>query len=359
MRLGDAGHRAARFWLPEQTAARELEAEQLVEVPEVQAASLREVASAEPTAVPAAQPLALAVRYQWTVVPPRVPAGAGDDALVVRWKKLDQDWATRVGQVRAQLQAAEGDRGRISRAFTRLGGLLGFGRTHERLHERVESLAKERPSDVGPSGASALLDQLTEVEETTRQLETDLQDAERKAQEDEEREKQQTEWEARVHEAKRALPERRAALAEVEGRRAQLEVELREIEVALQAADKQTKKDLMVARGKRADGLQRAEKELGRLRGEITALEHRAEEVFEYRPRPAAKSRPTKTGATFVPAPSAPRAAAVPSEALPEVGSLQSHKGQRYLVIQTWEQLEAGEKAAARLNAKLVAPEKA
>jgi hypothetical protein len=41
------------------------------------------------------------------------------------------------------------------------------------------------------------------------------------------------------------------------------------------------------------------------------------------------------------------------------VGSLRSHKGQRYLVIQTWEQLAAGEQTASRLAAKLVAPENA
>jgi hypothetical protein len=49
----------------------------------------------------------------------------------------------------------------------------------------------------------------------------------------------------------------------------------------------------------------------------------------------------------------------VPDEAPPEVGALRSQKGQRYLVIQTWEELAKGEQAAARLSAKLVAPENA
>jgi hypothetical protein len=56
---------------------------------------------------------------------------------------------------------------------------------------------------------------------------------------------------------------------------------------------------------------------------------------------------------------SARPAANVPDEALPEAGTLRSHKGQRYLVVQTWDQLAAGEQTASRLAAKLVAPENA
>ena len=58
-------------------------------------------------------------------------------------------------------------------------------------------------------------------------------------------------------------------------------------------------------------------------------------------------------------APSARPPSLIPEDALPEVGELRSHKGQRYLVIDTWEQLSEGERAAHRLNATLVAPEHA
>jgi hypothetical protein len=47
----------------------------------------------------------------------------------------------------------------------------------------------------------------------------------------------------------------------------------------------------------------------------------------------------------------------VPDEALPKVGSLRHHRGQRYLVIDILEHLDAGERDATRLSAKLVAPE--
>lgn len=361
VRVGEAGHRAAQFWLPGEAAARGLEAEQLVEVPDVPAASLRDVPTTEPASVPAAQPLALTVRYQWTVVPPRVPTGAEEDALVGRWRKLDDDWTARLARVREALVAAEGDRGRIGRAFSRLvSAMLGFERTHGGLLARVSALEAQHPSAAGPTGAPALLTQLGEIEDAARKLQADLEEAERKAREDEEREKQQAAWQSRVDAANRDLPDRRTALTTAESRRTAIADELRRIEESLESADKQTKKDLTANKRKLSDDLQRANKEVTRLRGEITALEQRAAERFEFRPPPAPTGRPAQPGGRFVPTASGARPTAnVPDEALPEVGSLRSHKGQRYLVIQTWDQLAAGEQTASRLAAKLVAPENA
>lgn len=361
VRLGEAGHRAAQFWLSGEAAARGLEAEQLVEVPDVPAASLRDVPATEPASVPASQPLALTVRYQWTVVPPRVPTGAQEDALVGRWRKLDEDWTARLVRCREVLVAAEGDRGRIGRAFSRLvSAMLGFERTHGGLLARVNALEAQRPSAAGPTGAPALLAQLAEVEDAARKLQTDLGEAERKAREDEEREKQQAAWQSRVDAANRDLPDRRTALATTESRRTAIADELRGVEESLKSADKQAKKDLTANQRKLSDDLQRANKEVTRLRGEITALEQQAAERFEFRPPPAPTGRPAQPGGRFVPTASSARPTAnVPDEALPEVGSLRSHKGQRYLVVQTWDQLAAGEQTASRLAAKLVAPENA
>lgn len=361
VRLGESSHRTAQFWLPGEAAARGLEAEQLVEVPEVPAASLRDVPATAPAIVPAAQPLALAVRYQWTVVPPRVPTGAEEDALVGRWWKLDEDWTARLARSREALVAAEGDRGRIGRAFSRLvGAMLGFERTHGGLLARVDALEAQRPSAAGPTGAPALLAQLAEVEDAARKLQADLEESERKAREDEEREKQQAAWQSRVDAANRDLPDRRTALSTAESRRAAIAEELRSIEESLKSADKEAKKDLTANQRKLSDDLQRGSKDVTRLRGEITALEQQAAERFEFRPPPAPTGRPAQPGGRFVPTGSSARPAAnVPDEALPEVGSLRSHKGQRYLVIQTWDQLAAGEQTASRLAAKLVAPENA
>jgi hypothetical protein len=362
VRLGEEGHRSAHFWLPGEAAARGLEAEQLVEVPDVSAISLAGVPTTGPSSVPAAQPLALAVRYRWTVVPPRVPTGAEEDALVGRWRRLDEDWKARLARVREALAAAEGDRGRIGRVFSRLvSAMLGFGHTHSGILARVGGLEVLSPSAVGPSGAPALLAELGEIEDAARKLRADLEEAEHRAREDEEREKQQAEWQRRVDAASRDLPGRRTALTTTEGRRVAISAELRGMEESLKSADNEVKKDITARQRKVSDDLQRANRDVNRLRGEITALEQQAAERFEFRPPPAPTGRPAQPGGRFVPssASSARPGSHVPDEALPKVGSLRSHKGVRYLVIETWDQLAEGELTAARLAARLVAPENA
>jgi hypothetical protein len=359
VRLGEASHRDAQFWLPGESAARGLEAEQIVEVPDVPATSLRDVPTTEPASVPDPQPLALAVRYQWTVAPPRVPKEAGEDALVGRWRKLDEDWTARLAQVRKVLEAAEQNRKRIGDIFSRLfSAMHGFKRTHSELLDRVGALEAKRPSAAGPTGARELLGDLEAIEDAARKHQADLEEAERKAREDEEREKQQAEWQRRVDDAKRELADRRQALETAESRLAAIAKELGDIEEALKSADGTAKKDLTAKGRKLSDDRDRANKEVARLRGVITSLEKQAAEPFEFRPPSAPKGRPAQPGGRFVPSASSARPAShVPDEALPKVGSLRSHKGQRYLVIQTWAELDTGEQAAARLKAKLVAPE--
>ena len=361
LRVGESSHRAAQLWLPGEPAARGLEAEQLVELPDVSAASLRAVSATVPEHFPPAQPLALAVRYTWAVVPPRVPKGAEEDALVGRWRKLDEEWTTRVARIRDALGAVDGERGRIARAFSRLvSAMLGFERAHGGLVARLSALGPQRPSAAGPSGAPALLAQLGEVEDAARKLRTDLEEAERKAREDEEREKQEAEWRSRVDAATLELHDRRAALPAAEGRRSAVADELRGIEESLKTADKDAKKDLTANQRKLSDDLQRANKEVKRLRDEIAAFEQQATERFELRPSLAPAARAAAPGGRFVPSASSARPASnVPDEALPEVGALRSHKGQRYLVVQSWDELSAGELTASRLSARLVAPENA
>ncbi|MEB3222462.1 MAG: hypothetical protein VKS61_10325, partial [Candidatus Sericytochromatia bacterium] len=239
------------------------------------------------------------------------------------------------------------------------GAVVGFKRTHDGLLDRVAALEAQRPSTAGPSGAPEILTQLGEVEDTARKLQADQEEAERKAREDDEREKQRAAWQGRVNAAKDELPRQRIELANAESERGALEDALRSIAESLKSADGKVKKDLKADRGKRTDELQRARKAADRLRGEIEALEKQAGASFEFRPPPEPKGRPAQPGARFVPPVFGARAAAtVPHEALPEEGSLRSHQGQRYLVIERWDQLATGEQAASRLSAKLVAPEK-
>jgi hypothetical protein len=244
-RIGETSHRSSHFWLPGEKAARALEAEQAIKVPDVQAASLRAVPDTAPTSVPAAQPLALSVRYQWTVIPPRAPSDTEEDALVGRWRKLDEEWFARLARVREVLSTIEEERGRIGRAFLRLvSAMLGFKRTHDRLLEQVAELEKQRPSLAGPPQTQALLTQANQLENEARQLQTDQEESERKAREDEEREKQQAAWKSRVEAAERSLPERRASLLAAEERLRAVEDKLQGVDESLKSINQEAAKDV-------------------------------------------------------------------------------------------------------------------
>lgn len=420
VRLGDHAESGALFHLPGTGAAAALEREQVIEIGQVQAEQLRIVPQTTPASWPTPQQLALAVRYRWAVIPPRLPAGTEEDPLVGRWRKLDADWSARLGKLREALDDAEQHRSRLHSAFSRLAALLGYERTHGSLHKELDALSAKTPSNAGPHGAPVLLDRLTTLEEQARKLKGDLDETERKAREQQEREKQEAEWKARVKKAGQGLVTRRAHLGELEGRRPDLAAELAALELELasveknaelaakpetdkgqptsakpdgnKAADKarskvqskpdgnktadrpeeksinpapdrttgessQAHKDRLARKRRLSDELTKLDQDLKRLRGEIAALDRQTAEQFTFTPPPSPVARPAGAG-RFVPAAAAVRPPnQTPEEALPEVGELRHLRGQRFLVIDTWDALTAGEAAASRLKARLVAPE--
>ncbi len=359
LRLGDPAHTGSTLWLPGEAAARHIETEQVIEVDDVTASTLSAVSDASPATLPEPQPLALSVRYRWIVLPPRLPANTEEDALVDRWHKLDRNWSSRLGKVRDALQAAEDNRGRIGRAFSKLAGaILGFERTHNGLLEKVASMEDQLPSAAGSSGARLMLARLAEIEEQTRKLQSDLEEEERIARETEERDKQEVAWRSRVDDARGVLAKHRRALDDAERRRTVVADELATIKESQKSADKKAMKDLIARQRKLSDDSARTDKEIKRLGSRISDLEQRASEQFEFRSPASPATRPSPTGGRFVPpAANASPASVVPDEDLPTAGILRRHKNQRYLAIQTWEDLAAGEQDADRLSAKLVAQE--
>ena len=359
VRLGDHAHGGAKIWLPGAGTASAVEDEQVIPMSEVQATDLRAAPSAVPSSWPAPMPLALTTRYRWTVVPPRVPSGASEDALIGRWKKVDADWVDRLSKAREALAAADGSRGRIGRAFSSLmSAMMGFERTQSGLLNEMGALDDRRPSEAGPSDAPALLTRLERVEEQTSKLKSDLAEAERQALEDEEREKQETQWRRLGEEARRTIPERRAELAEATAARPALDEQLATLAEESKDAGKKAKRSLAARRAKLDDEHTRLDRTIQRLNDEIAALERSAAAPFTFTPPLQPRARSTGSGGRFVPASSAARPSnPVPDEALPEVGALRSQKGKRYLVIDRWEDLDLGEKEASRLKAALVAPE--
>ena len=78
----------------------------------------------------------------------------------------------------------------------------------------------------------------------------------------------------------------------------------------------------------------------------VEKLAREAAEAFAFRP-------PTRLPAAGIP--DIAVAPPVPTEALPELGELFEHQGQRFLAVRTWEQVTRASQIAARLRAELVA----
>jgi hypothetical protein len=280
--------------------------------------------------------------------------------LVVRWRAVDTDWSSRLAALSETLAATDEHRGYLGRTFSRLmGAMVGFVRAHGDLATEVTTLARRRLSDAGPAESAALLRRLAALGSQASQLRTDQEDAEHEALTSNEREQQEAAWRARVEAARRDLPGKRSEIEAFEGRQPATSGELAEIDEALKSADKKTRKDLKARRLKLSDELTRLDRMLARSRDELAQLERQVDEPFTFKPPTRPKSQRKGSGGRFVPTSTGTATSILPEEALPEAGVLRSLKGQRYLVIDAWEDLEPGERAAQRLRAQLVAPEDA
>lgn len=358
-RIGEPRLAGADLWLQGASEPRGLVDEQPLSAPDVQAQHLREVEGGAPSTFPVPDPLALRVRYEWVVVPPRLPLGATEDPLVGQWRKLDKEWRSRLERLRVALTEVESEQERLSRAFSRLASaLLGFGKKQSGLLDEVEGLLETRLAVEAPRRVHELLGRLVDLEEETDKTRNDLRAAEDSAREEEERERQEAAWKSRVGKAKQDLEDRRAEFEIAEPERDRLERKKDEIEVALADAEKSDRQDLLVARARNQDDLKNARKKVNRLTAEIAALEKDAAEQFELHTPKKPSTPGKKSGARFVPQASAKAPIPpVPSEALPRVGALRMVNKERYLVIENWEELEQGEHEASRMSASLVARE--
>lgn len=361
--LGDRELAEKRLWLDGSPSAAPLVPEQKMPVGEFQAENLRDMDNIQPSLWPAVQPLALQARYTWSVRPPRLPAGSEEDPLVRDWRRLDESYVERLGQARRQLEAAEHQRSRLGNTFARLlGSMLGFSRTQESLARQLAVLGQKKPSLEGLA-AGDLLVRLAELETQLGKLCGDLEKTERQAEEDDEKDRQQKAWESRTAEARNRLAGLRPALVERERRFQEVREELALLKEQLakpDAAASQERKDMQARQKRLGDEQQQLDKQINRSRSEIASQEKIASEAFEFKrksqPLPVEKA----SKARFVPEASARRTSTSgtpPAEALPEVGTLRTCKKERYLVIDRWDDLLEGEKAAVRLNARLVAGE--
>jgi vacuolar-type H+-ATPase subunit E/Vma4 len=357
IRIGDPRLSAAKIWVAGESGPKELLEEQVISLPDIVASSLRATRTLEPSQFPSPMKLALNVKYEWAVVPPRAPAGLGEDPLVDQCKSIDGAWSARVLAIKARLQLSEKESGRIRGKFARLiSAMLGFDRTYAALSARIAEIESSTPSKCGPAESRTLFIKLKELEESVREFQTNMEGAEQKAEEDEERERQEAKWKADVEAAKSALPDKRAELDHSEKLLAQIDHEYKQVLVDLESKEEGNKMDLGAKSKKLADDLQRTAKDTARLKAEIESLLATTKSSFVFVKPAGVMQKSPKAGARFTPTQSNPTDVKIPDEALPSAGKLGAIKKQRYLVIDQWSLLEEGEKEAARLSAQLTAP---
>lgn len=357
--LSGAGSRGAQVWLAGAAAARGIEPRQQIPLTELDPTELRDVERCEPEQWPAPDPLALAVQYTWTVRPPRLPTASTDDPLVERWNNLESEWSRRIEAARTSLGELDAEGGRLERAFSVLAGsILGIKSERQRLLERTEKLAERPPSRLGSAVAAEVLGELAKVEAAIATLRSDLEKTDREGRERAERDRQQLEWQAAVDEAARQIPDLVHALEEAKADAERLRRELEAVVIEIKSADKLDQRDLHVRQSRLVGDERKKKAHVDRLSREVEDLERRKSSPFEFKPPRTPVSRPPGDRPRFVPAASPPALAAPPSEDLPRVGALRSHRGQRLLSITRWEDLEIGEAEASRLKARLVGPER-
>ena len=363
IRLGDVAATSS-LWLPEEAGPRGLKPEEVIVLGAMSSSSLRSAPQLEPPSLPAPEPLTLSVDFRWTVLPPGCPSGSQDDSLVRQWRILDEQWRKRLVAARTQLASADQERVRLGEGFRRLAGaVLGFGRTHETLLQKLGMLEGQELLSMAPETAQAALDELVTLEGQARAFRDDLEAAERQAREDDERDQQMRAWETKQSEATAAVPRMQQELQVIKKALADLEAEKDQASSVEDENDQKARRAklsddiIRLERKKVADDIIRLERKKKELVSELKVQQAAAEGPFEFKPsRPLASAK--SAGARFVPAVRAgPPDALVPRERLPTTGVLRSHLGSRYLVIDAWQELDEGEAEAARLGAQLVAKE--
>jgi hypothetical protein len=346
----------AVVWLPGATESAPLRTHEKLEAGETPADSLRECATTEPGAMPAPSPLSLRVEWAWRVLPPRRPVGATDDPLVRSWRELDAAFKRRLDAARTKVDGVEARTSGLASTFETLrAAMLGFGRKRSDLAVRIERLAATAPSVLGAEQAPGALAELRAIEIDATALSQALDADEHRAREERERDEQRAAFEESATRTRAALErhqsERRTKLADLsatEGTIAQM---------GEGVADGGSEKDRKVALRKHQDDQQSLRKRLLGIDALIADCEQKLSVSFEYRPSvPVAATVGKRPGVgAFVPAAGSEDELRAPDTSLPSVGRLMSSGKQRFLGIQIWEELDAAEREAVRLAARLVA----
>lgn len=387
--------------------------QEVIDVPDV-TGPLDAFEQAEPTARPAPSPLVRTVTYRWRVVPPTVPLGAKEAELVRGWRVLDE-WARRqVDTLRQALTTLETEeRGVLDRLRAWWSGHDDVRVQRGRLRAGLDELGEAPPSQL--DDAASLIARIVMARRDTRAIVEGAHSSRALAEEGAARAEQQAAWDERQRRLAAELAVKTGELAALQAREsfaiAEAEAAERALQVALEASRAAHKVQLVEDRDRVAaelevaraehealkDGSKPQRKEAARKRNELEQRLARAnrdlDRLTTWSPQAPAlaqerdamdranSSRVAAQEATskvesevrrvqliagesfaFTPPPrlEGPKlpqdteAPAVPSEALPELGELFEHQGQRYLAVKTWEQVRQAMPVAGRLKATLV-----
>lgn len=334
-------------WLPGAAVATPCAVEEEVKAGEVSCETLDEVSSREPATWPSVPQLARKAVFAWTNVPATPPAKAVRSSLYQQWDELGKSMSSRVKACGELLRSA-GERS--DQARTTLGrwfeGVLGLDRRRRELVGECESLAAVKVAG-GPVDAArgfmARLEALeTGVHEYVRGVDSDIAKA------DEQQQREQ--WEKDQAEHKKSLSEIDAKITEAKQRKASLDEETRTGQ-----RKEESDSDWKVRQRKLSDDLKSTNSEIARLNGSRSEPEQALKRPFSPKSKQGNDAK-GRGGKGFVPAPAKESVGhRVPAEALPPFGELLESGSDRFLAIDSWEQLDPARAEAARLKARIVA----
>lgn len=314
---------------------------------DVECETLDAVMTAEPRMWPEVPTLARQVEFSWKNLPPIPPAKAARSPLYQQWEELRSTVQSRLDTCRKTLArvAQQSDEAK-SNFGSFFAGVLGFDRRRQELSAEIEKLRSTRVDGTAMEPAKALLETLYQVEsgvsEYQRGVEADVSVADHKS--------QQARWEKEKEENQKRLAATQLELNVALQKKSALDAEL----AAGQRPDEE-QRDWQARQNKLKDDLKELEAKKKKLEARCRDLQHQIDRPFQYKAS-GQRSTGRGTGKGFVPEPPATSSSIqLPPETLPRVGELVEDNKQRFLVIDTWEQLESGRQEAQRLKARLVA----
>lgn len=334
-------------WLPNAVAAKACIDEEGIEVGEVPCESLDEMSNKEPAKWPDAPPLVRKAVFKWTNMPATPPAKAIRSGLYQQWDEADKSLSSRVKTCGELLRSA-GERS--DQARSTLGrwfeGVLGLDRKRRDLMAECESLAAVKLAGGSVDTARGVVTRLdaleSAVQEYVRGVDSDIAKADEQQQRDQ--------WDKEQAEHRAQLDEIDAKIAAAKQQKLSLDEESKDG----QRKD-ESDSDWKARQRKLNDDLKTVASEIARLNGSRSQHEQALKRPFSPKSKQGNDTK-VKGGKGFVPAPAKESAGhRVPAEALPSVGELLEAGTDRFLAIDSWEQLDPARAEAVRLKARIVA----